>query len=91
MVWGGDCGANLIDGFLIPGSFRPDFLSAFCSRGAVPLRKHVFMCVSSFQAAACCARFSILSANCDTFAVCMPKKMYRISVCFVLALTRFRS
>ena len=42
----------------------------------------------SFQDAANCALCSILSASCTTFAVWMPKKMYRISVSFVRALTR---
>lgn len=34
---------------------------------------------------------SILSANCTTFTMWMPKKMYRISVRFVLALTLRRA
>ena len=43
------------------------------------------------QAAAKRALCSILSASCTTFAVWMPKKMYRTSVRFVLALTLRRS
>ena len=39
----------------------------------------------------CSLLCSILSASCTTFAVWMTKKMYRISVNFVRALTRFRS
>ncbi len=35
--------------------------------------------------AAASRRSSILSANCTTFAVCMPKKMYMISVIFSLS------
>ena len=72
-------------------SFRPDFLSILNDRGAVPLGKHFSMCMFSFQDAASCALCSILSASCTTFAVWMPKKMYRISVNFVRALTRLRS
>ena len=49
------------------------------------------MCMFSFQEAASCVLCSILSASCTTFAVWMPKKIYRISVCFVRALTRLRS
>ena len=45
----------------------------------------------SFQASASCVLCSILSASCTTFAVCMPKKLYRIYVNFVRALTRLRS
>ena len=44
------------------------------------------MCILSFQEAAICAPCSILSVSCTTFAVWMPKKMYRISVNFVRAL-----
>ena len=72
-------------------SFRPDFLSIVYDRGAVPLGKYVSMCMFSFQEAANCALCSILSASCNTFAVWMPKKMYRIYVNFVRALTRLRS
>ena len=72
-------------------SFRPDFLSILNDRGAVPLGKHFSMCMFSFQDAASCALCSILSASRTTFAVWMPKKMYRISVNFVRALTRLRS
>ena len=43
--------------------------------------KHISMCMFSFQEAAICT----------TFAVWMPKKMYRISVNFVRAFTRLRS
>ena len=43
------------------------------------------------QAAAKRALCSILSASWTTFAVWMPKKMYRISVRFVRALTIRRS
>ena len=71
--------------------FWPDFSSVSSGRGAVSLRKHFFMCMSSSQADADFARRSILSASCTTFAVWMPKKMYRISVRFVRALTLFRS
>ena len=48
------------------------------------------MCMFLFQASASCALCSILSASCTTFAVWVPKKMYRISVNFVRALTRLR-
>ena len=37
------------------------------------------MCMFSFQEAASCGLCSTLSASCTTFAVWMPKKMYRIS------------
>ena len=67
-------------------SFRPDFLSILYDRGVVPPWKHFSMCMFSFQEAASCALCSILSASCTTFAVCMSKKMYRISVSFVRAL-----
>ncbi|MCQ2172786.1 MAG: hypothetical protein MJZ17_08570 [Bacteroidales bacterium] len=49
------------------------------------------MCIFSCQAAVSGVLCSILSASCTTFAVWMPKKMYRISVSFVRALTLFRS
>ena len=55
--------------------------------GIVFPKKALFMCLFSFQAAARQSFRSILSANRTTFAVWMPKKMYRISVCFVRALT----
>ena len=57
----------------------------------VPLCKYISMCMFSFQASASCAICSILPTICNTFAVWMPNKMYRISVSFVRAFTRLRS
>ena len=68
-------------------SFRPDFLSVSHGEDTVPPQELRIDGKFPYQAAAKRALCSILSARCTTFAVWMPKKMYRISVRFVLALT----
>ena len=72
----------------ISGSFRPDFLSVFLGEDTVPPQELSIGCQFPCQAAEKLTLCSILSASLTTFAVWMPKKMYRISVRFVLALNQ---
>ena len=68
-------------------SFRPDFLFVSHGEDTIPPQELRIDGKFPYQAAAKRALCSILSARCTTFAVWMPKKMYRISVRFVPALT----
>lgn len=67
-------------------SFRPDFLSVFHDEDTAHPQEIRLGCQFPCQAADKLTLCSILSASLTTFAVWMPKKMYRISVRFVLVL-----
>ena len=69
-------------------SFQPDFLSVFHDEDTVPPQELRIGCQFPCQAADKLPLCSILSASLTPFAVWMPKKMYRISVRFVLALNQ---
>ena len=77
--------------YLFPVVSAGFFLSVFHGEDTVPPQElridRKFQCQAAAKRALC----SILSASWTTFAVWMPKKMYRISVRFVLALTLRRS
>ena len=62
---------------------RPGFLSVFHDEGIVSPQELHIDCMFPRQAATKRALSSILSANCTTFAVWMPKKIHWISVRFV--------
>ncbi len=66
--------------------FRPDYLSVFHGEDTVSPQELRIGCKFPCQAAAKLDLCSILSASLTTFAVWMPKKIYRISARFVLAL-----
>ena len=77
--------------YLIPVVSAGFFVHCLWQRRSSPLKAffYVYIFVSGgrqMYSLLC----SILSASCTTFAVCMPKKIYRISVNFVRALTRLR-
>ncbi len=66
--------------------FRPDYLSVFHGEDTVFPQELRIGCKFPCQAADKLALCSILSASLATFAVWMPKKIYRISARFVLAI-----
>ena len=68
--------------------FRPDYLSVFHDEDTVPPQELRIGCKFPCQAADKLTLCSILSASLTTFDVWMPKKMYRISVRFVLTLNQ---
>mgnify|MGYP004654404637 CR=1 FL=1 len=77
--------------------FRPDYLSVFHDEDTVPPQELRIGCKFPSQAAAKSALCSILSVSQITFAVWMPKKIYRTSgrvsrpdlICFFLFFSVF--